>query len=165
MKKTILLLAAMLAILVCACGKNPGNMTHEEKTATLPAKLQPLFKSWKLDVNASSAMNAKAIEAKTGIKADIRFDKDVGKAVQFAARSLWFTFEKGKMTKVYQEKFGEGLLSTSSSGWVTVDDNATSLTLKDAQNKESVYEIKELAADKLVLAPKGGGSFEVYAAK
>jgi len=164
-KTTLLLLLSGLLMFLFACGKRPGNMTHEEKTATLPAKIQPLFKSWKLDVNASSAMNSKAIEAKTGIKSDVKFDKDVGKAAQFLAKTLFFSFEKGTMTRVYSEKFGEGFLSTEETGWLTVDDAAKNITLKDAKGKETSYSIEELSADKLVLAPKGGGSFEVFIPK
>ena len=167
MKKTVLFLIAILSLFAIACAKKPSNMTHEEKAALLPKKLQPLFKGpWKLDVNASSAMNAKAILAKTGIKADVTFDKDVGKAAQFMAKTLTFTFEKKSLNRAYSEKFGEGLLSTEETGWVTVDDDAKNLTLKDGNDKETAYSIEELEADeKLVLKPKSGGSFEVFIPK
>ncbi len=164
MKRRLSRVLAVLAVLMVlvGCRKDPAKGTHEQKVATVPEKIQPLFKTWKLDVNASSEMNAKTLEKATGIRADVKFDKDVGKAAQFAARTLFFTFEKGKLTRAYEERYGEGLLSTSSSGWFTADDDAKSLTLKDAAQKETAYTIEELATDKLVLAPRGGGSFEVY---
>jgi len=142
-------------------------MTFEEKLATLPPKLQPLFKApWKLDVNASSAMTSKAVEGKSGIKGDIKFDKDVGKAAQFLAKTLTFGFEKGTLTRVYGEKYGEGILSTEETGWVTVDDAAKTLTLKDAKDKETAYTIEELVdGEKLVLLPKAGGAYQVLIPK
>lgn len=167
MNRFLLLLVALLSLVAVGCAKKPGNMTFEEKVATLPPKLQPLFRApWKLDVNASSAMTSKAAEGKTGIKADIKFDKDVGKAAQFLAKTLTFGFEKGTLTRVYGEKFGEGILSTESTGWVTVDDNAKSLTLKDAKDIETGYSIEELQdGEKLVLKPKAGGAFQVFIPK
>jgi len=167
MKKAVYALVALLCLFAVACKKSPAKMTHEEKVATLPPKLQPLFKgSWKLDVNASSAMSSKALEGKSGIKADIKFDKDVGKAAQFMAKTLTFGFEKGTMTRVYSEKYGEGLLSTESTGWLTVDDGLKTLTLKDAKDKETTYTIEAFEEDeKLVLLPKGGGSYQVLIPK
>ena len=167
MKKAVLVLVALVCLLAVACKKSPAKMTHEEKVATLPPKLQPLFKgSWKLDVNASSAMSSKAVEGKSGIKADIKFDKDVGKAAQFLAKTLTFGFEKTTMTRVYAEKYGEGLLSTESTGWLTIDDGMKNITLKDANDKETSYTVEEFEADeKLVLLPKDGGSYQVLIPK
>lgn len=167
MKRFLLVLLAALLLVVVGCGKKPSNMTHEEKVATLPPKLQPLFKApWKLDVNASSAMTSKAMEGKSGIKSDIKFDKDVGKAAQFLAKTLTFAFEKGTLTRVYGEQYGEGLLSTKETGWLTVDDAAKTLTLKDAKGKETSYAIEDLQdGDKLVLLPKDGGAYQVFIPK
>ncbi len=142
-------------------------MTFEEKPATLPPPLQPLFRApWKVDVNASALATSKAAQAKAGIKADVQFGGDVGKAAQCLAKTLTFGFEKGTLNRVYGEKFGEGILSTESTGRVTVDDAAKNVTLKDANDKETSYTIEELKdGEKLVLVPKGGGSHQVLIPK
>jgi hypothetical protein len=134
----------------------------QEKIATLPAKIQPLFTSWKLDTNASSKMNTDAVKDSTGIKADIKLSGDVGKLADFAAKTLFITFDKDTMKTAYQETYGEGLLSSSSAGWLTIDNDATTMTLTDAKGKETIYTIKEVAADKLVLQLKSSGVYEVF---
>ena len=160
-------LLVVLSLLIAGCKKSPANMTFEEKLATLPPPLQPLFRApWKVDVNASALATSKAAEAKTGIKGDVQFGGDVGKAAQFMAKTLTFGFEKGTLTRVYGEKFGEGILSTETTGWVTVDDAAKNLTLKDANDKETSYTIAELKdGEKLVLIPKSGGAYQVLIPK
>ena len=168
MKRSLLLLLVVLSLVVVGCGKKPSNMTFEEKVATLPPKLQPLFKGpWKVDVNASSARTSKAAEGKSGIKGDIKFDKDVGKAAQFLAKTLTFGFEKGTLTRVYGEKYGEGILSTEETGFLTVDDGAHEPHAEERQgHRRPRYTIEELVADeKLVLVPKAGGAYQVLIPK
>ena len=82
--------------------------------------------------------------------------RDLGKAAQFAARTFTFTFDDKTLRTAYKEMYGEGMLSTSDVGWLTVDESAKTLTLKDSKGKERSYEIRELSADKLVIVPSGG---------
>ncbi|MBI4952900.1 MAG: hypothetical protein HY908_12775 [Myxococcales bacterium] len=164
----VVLLVFTTAFAATACKKNPASMSHEEKVATLSEQGKRLARGWKLDVNASAAANSQAVEKASGIKSDVKLGGDVGKLAQFAAKSYFFGFEKTSLKTVYEESYGEGLLSTATTGWWELDADGARLTLRGAgsdKGKDRVYTIRQLDADKLVLAANDTGVIEVFGPK
>ncbi len=163
-KKMNIAVTATAMVLAATLAVNCGG----KKKGTISAKGKQLMgKTWKYDAEASQTASLTKAGKASGIKnlKDIKLKGDVKKiAGMFTAETLFFAKDKKKGTLAYVQTKGKSLLKSKRTGWVKWSDNQNTINLaawKKGQ-KDLVYTVKELTANKLVLVSKANGAIKVY---
>ncbi len=160
---SIAAVAAMFLIASCGGGGEDAKLTEKGKLLSSIV--------WKYDTNASISGVTDAVKDTTGVTADIELKDDVKAIADFFTGTLQFgvdTKNAGKLS--YERKFGEGFLSTSTTGWWEFNADESAVIMKEwdsVEGKEKApvtYKIVELTAEKLVLQAEGEGA-NVYVPK
>jgi hypothetical protein len=167
MKNLYIVLSAVVLFALASCGgESKGGVKLSDKGKLLTSK------SWKLDPNATLKGTTDNIKDSTGITADIQLKGDVGKIAGFLAETVTFGPDQNDKTKLaYSRKIGEGLLSSSVTGYWEFNPDETAIIMKEWDSyagKEKapvIYKIVELTDKKLVLQKEGDSSPNIYFAK
>lgn len=164
-RTTLFLIAMTAMVLTFSC---LGGIKKKEVKLSKKGELLTSI-AWKLDANATLKGTTDVIEDSTSLIANIELKKDVKKIADFLAETVVFAIDAEDKSKlVYSRTIGEGLFSTSSTGYWKFNEDETEIIMwawneqTGKRNPPVTYKIIELSEEKFAMQKTGDASPNIY---